>query len=169
MIRCSVLLLLVVLTVTGCNPEQRQPPVVGKTAPDFVLKDLSGREIRLSDLRGKVVLVNFWATWCPPCRNEIPSMQKLNEMMAGKPFKMLAISVDNGGKEVVEDYFRKSGNVLPVLLDSQQKISKMYGTTGVPETFIVDRNGTIIDKVIGPLEWDSPRVVQELDKIMKRN
>jgi peroxiredoxin len=96
-------------------------------------------------------------------------MMKLNGAMAGKPFQMLAISIDEGGQAAVEEFFRTSGARLPALLDSDQKISKMYGTTGVPETFVVDKKGIILKKVVGAMDWSDPQVIQFLDDATKRN
>ena len=94
-------------------------------------------------------------------------MAALNRLMAGKPFRMLAISIDEGGKEAVEAFFRKSGNGLPAYLDTNGAIGKMYGITGVPETFVIDRNGVIIKKVVGPMEWNAPEVVKFLNEAMR--
>lgn len=153
----------------GCSREKAEAPaMVGSPAPDFTLRDLAGHEVRLSDLRGHVLLVNFWATWCPPCREEIPSMLRLNRAMAGKPFRMLAISIDEGGKQAVEAYLSNDGAALPVLLDTGGKIGKRYGITGVPETFVVDRKGVIIKKIIGPLAWDDPAVVKFIEDAFTR-
>ncbi len=163
-----ITILLSLLTLTACSRKEAPIAAVeGKPAPDFAVRDLSGRETRLSDLRGNVILVNFWATWCPPCREEVPSMAALNRLMAGKPFRMLAISIDEGGKEAVQAFFSRAGVQLPAFLDTNSAIGKMYGITGVPETFVVDRNGVIIKKVIGPQEWNSPEVVKFLGDAMK--
>lgn len=148
--------------------QRTAPPGEGGLAPDFALKNLGGGEVKLADLRGKVVLLNFWATWCPPCREEIPSMAKLNAAMAGKPFQMLAVSIDEGGKEAVEAYFSKAGTTLPALLDQKQAVGKRYGITGVPETFIINPKGVILKKVIGPLDWSDPAVIRFLDDAMKQ-
>ena len=145
---CLVLIILSVALLAGCS-RQEAPVVEGKTAPDFTLKDLAGRQVRLSDYRGKVVLLNFWATWCPPCREEIPSMVRLNQVMADKPFK-------------------KSGSVLPALLDTDHAVSKRYGTTGVPETFVLDKKGVIMKKVIGGMDWSDPQVIAYLNEIMQQ-
>jgi thiol-disulfide isomerase/thioredoxin len=136
-------------------------------APDFTVRDLVGKETRLSDLKGEVVLVNFWATWCPPCREEIPSMAALNVLMSGKPFRMLAISIDEGGKDAVEAFFKQSKTSLPAYLDNSGAIGKVYGITGVPETFVIDRKGVIIKKVVGPLDWNAPEVVKFLNETMQ--
>jgi peroxiredoxin len=155
-------LLFLLLAVPGCNKEQKQAPapLAGNPAPDFTVRDLDGREVRLADLRGKVVVLNFWATWCPPCREEIPSMMQLNKAMAGKPYRMLALSIDDGGKKAVEDYFAQSGTKLPAFLDPGQAIGNQYGITGVPETFVIDKKGVIVKKVVGGIEWNSPEVIK---------
>ena len=121
------LIIFALLTVTlvvanGCKKDDRAAKpaakpvasaVEGAVAPDFTVRDLAGQEVKLAALKGKVVLVNFWATWCPPCREEIPSMMKLNQSMSGKQFQMLALSIDEGGKAAVENFFKKSGMTLP--------------------------------------------------------
>ncbi len=163
----GVLFVVLLLAMWGCAREEK-PALEGNSAPDFTLKNLAGQEVKLSDLRGKVVLVNFWATWCPPCRGEIPSMERLNRAMAGKPFQMLAISIDEGGKEAVEALFSKAGVSLPTLLDPTQQTGKRYGITGVPETFIVDKKGVILKKVVGPIDWSDPMVAGFLDNAMKQ-
>ena len=161
-------LMLLLIALPGCSrKEAQQPAMEGNTAPDFVLKDLSGKEIKLSSLRGKVVVLNFWATWCPPCREEVPSMMRLNQAMAGKPFQMLAVSEDEGGKEAVEKYFSKSGTMLPALLDTDQKVGQRYGLTGVPETFVIDTKGVILKKVVGAMDWSDPNVMGFLNGAMK--
>jgi peroxiredoxin len=159
-------LALLLLALPACSHKQ-QPALPGNPAPDFTLKDLSGKDIKLSALRGKVVVLNFWATWCPPCREEIPSMMGLNRAMAGKDFQMLAVSIDEGGKDAVEGFFRKSGTALPALLDTDQSVSKRYGLTGVPETFVIDKKGVILKKVVGAMNWSSPTVIDFLDNAMK--
>ena len=137
-------------------------------APEFTVTSLeNGAPLKLSELKGKVVLLNFWATWCPPCREEMPSMMKLNSAMAGKPFQMVAVSIDEGGKQDVESFFKSSGFNLPTYFDTTGGASKAYGITGVPESFIIDKNGLLVKKVIGGLEWDSAEVQAFLNDLMK--
>lgn len=162
----AALLLFAVVATLGCAKKETELPAVeGNAAPDFTLKDLSGKPVQLSTLKGKVVLVNFWATWCPPCREEIPSMVKLNQAMQGKNFQMLAVSIDEGGKAAVEEFFKRSGATLPALLDTDGQVSRRYGTTGVPETFVVDPKGVIRKKVVGGLDWSHPEVIQALQEL----
>jgi len=156
--------LLAVFTVSGCAKHEA-PAVEGNPAPDFTLNDLSGRAVRLSSLKGKVVLVNFWATTCPPCREEIPSMVRLNKAMQGKAFQMLAVATDPGGKATVASFLAKGGISLPALLDSDGAVASRYGTTGVPETFVIDAKGVILKKVIGSMDWSSPEVLAVLEDL----
>ena len=158
----SLSLLLLLFALSACAKKEEKPALEGNPAPDFALKDLSGREVRLADLRGKVVLLNFWATWCPPCREEIPSMMQLNQAMAGKQFQMVAVSINEGGAQEVGAYFKQSGNTLPALLDTTQAVAKRYGLTGVPETFVIDKQGVILKKVVGGMNWNDPAVIKYL-------
>ncbi len=157
----GLILSLLLLVLTGCN-NNAPAPKVGESAPDFKLSSFSGGDVRLSDLRGKVVLVNFWATWCPYCRDEIPSLVNLNAAMAGKNFQMITISIDKNGENAIAPFFNKLGISLPTLFDPDGTVGKRYGITGVPETFIVDGQGIIRKKVVGPMDWGSPEVIRFL-------
>lgn len=137
------------------------------TAPDITVTSLDGKSLKLSDLRGKVVLLNFWATWCPPCREEIPSLMKLNGIMTGKPFQMVAVSIDEGGVPAIQAFFKSSGYTLPTYTDPDSLAAKAYGITGVPETFLVDKNGVIVKKIVGGMAWDSPDAVGFIEGLMK--
>ena len=135
---------------------RKSPPVeAGSAAPDFTLPLMKGGEVSLSDYRGKVVLLNIWATWCNPCREEMPSMQQLYQNMKGKPFEILAASIDTRGSTDVEPFVKQLGLTFPILLDSDKKVDAMYQATGVPETFIIDKNGTVRDHILGPVNWTS--------------
>jgi thiol-disulfide isomerase/thioredoxin len=158
--------------MTACS--KAETPKVGQVAkensaaPDVSVTSLeNGSKLKLSDLKGKVVLLNFWATWCPPCREEIPSMMKLNRFMTGKPFQMVAISIDEGGKPLIDSFFKQTGFMLPTYLDASGDSSKSYGITGVPESFIIDKNGKLVKKIIGGMSWDSPETVAFLEGLMK--
>jgi peroxiredoxin len=165
------LIIVCCLLLPGCTKEKgSETPRAsvareGIQAPDFSLKDLSGTEVRLSSLRGKVVFLNFWATWCPPCREEIPSMMRLNQTMSGKPFQMLAVSIDDGGRKAVTEFFSRTGFNLPALNDTDQSVGKMFGITGVPETFVIDKKGVILKKVVGGMDWNSPESIDYFTKL----
>jgi len=136
------------------------------TAPDFGLSNLAGDYVKLSDYRGKVVFLNMWATWCPPCREEMPSMEALYRKLKGRNFEMLAVSIDRDGEKTVRLFAKKYGLTFPVLLDPDNKTHRLYGLTGVPETFIVDKNGVVVRKVIGPQNWINKEWLDYFDQII---
>ena len=161
------------LSLTACTkaeaPKKSAVAAENSLAPDVSVMSLAnGSTLKLSDLKGKVVLLNFWATWCPPCREEIPSMMKLNSVMSGKPFQMVAISIDEGGKSAIESFFKASGFSIPTYLDGSGASAKIYGITGVPESFIIDKQGVLVKKIIGGFSWDSPEAVSFIEGLMKQ-
>jgi len=130
---------------------------VGSRAPQFTATDLaSGRVTTLADYRGTVVLLNVWATWCQPCRVEMPSLERLHRRLGGADFRVVAVSVDEQGPDVVAKFAQDLGLSFEILHDRSGAIQAAYQTTGVPESFVIDRDGVIIKKVIGPAEWDGP-------------
>lgn len=130
---------------------------VGSRAPAFRAVDLrSGRPVALSDYRGEVLLVNVWATWCAPCRLEMPSMERLHRKLAGTGFRILAVSVDQDGADMVMAFVNELGLTFDILHDQPGAVQGIYQTTGVPESFLLDRDGMIVKKVIGATEWDGP-------------
>jgi peroxiredoxin len=133
-------------------------------APDFTLKDWSGRETSLSSLKGSVVLVNFWATWCSTCVVEVPSMERLVGRMKGKPFRLLAVSVDDDWA-TVRKYFAK-GTPLEVLLDKERKVPTLWGTEKFPESFLVDKDGNIRYYIVSNRDWDTGTVEACLTSMM---
>ncbi len=135
-----------------------EPIQPGLKMPNFTFPDINGKEVSLSDHRGKVVLVNVWATWCPPCRQEMPSMQSLYEKFKGENFEILAVSIDSEGREAVAPFMRKMNLTFPALLDPGETIRSLYGITGVPESFIIDKQGILVEKIIGPINWATPEV-----------
>lgn len=140
---------------------------IGKLAPNFSLVERNGKTWTLSDLKGQVVFVNFWATWCPPCRQEMPSMQRLFTMLPKKSFKMLTILSQDDPKRA-EIFAKKLGITMPILDDQANNIGPKYGLTGVPETFIIDKKGVLREKFIGPAHWDSPGVLQMLTEYINQ-
>lgn len=146
----------------------KQVPIkVGLPAPDFAFPDIQGKMIRLSDYRDKVVLVNIWATWCSSCVDEMPSMEKLYQKLKGEKFEVLAVSVDSSGLKVVAPFVKTHKLTFPVLIDSAGTIGTAYGTTGIPESFIVNKEGILIQKIIGPLNWIQPEVLRFFHDLMQ--
>lgn len=137
-------------------------PRVGGLAPDVTLKTLRGKTVALSDYRGKVVLLNFWATWCPPCRAEMPSMERLSRIFPAADFVMLAVNVEPDGDQTVPAFLARRPHSFPVLLDIEATAQNAYQVYRFPETFIISREGVILNHVIGAREWDDAKVVEYL-------
>ncbi len=166
----SALVLACLLTVTGCYSRSK-PSSIGTLAPDFTIQD-SDRSITLSQLRGKIVVLNFWATWCPPCVDEMPSLEHLQKRFQSQDVTILAVSVDDDP----DDYhkFLKQHDIdLLTVREAGQKtdtgviapVSSRYGTFKVPETYIIDRNGVIRRKFIGEVNWGQPEIVEYLSRL----
>lgn len=147
-------------------PKSAESQIEGTPAPDFTLPDLNGTNHTLSNYKGKVVFLNIWATWCKPCKDEMPSMEKLYQKFKNRDFVMLAVSVDKDGKKAVEPFMKEYGLTFPALLDPAGVTSKLYKTTGVPETFIIDKKGVVIHKVIGPRDWSKEPVFEAFERIV---
>jgi peroxiredoxin len=137
-----------------------------KLAPDFALPTLSGQAMRLSAFRGKVVVLNLWTTWCAPCREEMPSMERLYDRLRDRDFQLLAVSQDEGGPGVVEAFVRELGLTFPVLVDPDRQVGDRYGVWGYPETFVIDRHGYVVERVIGPRDWSSREAVAALETLI---
>jgi len=168
----GVVILGAVFGIVWMQSAKYEPLVVGKTAPDFSLSDLSDKPYRLSDFRGKVVFLNFWATWCKPCREEMPSMEVLYKNFEKDGLVVLAVSIDRVTTTRDIPPFVKGMNLtFPVLIDSWGQTDKPYKRMGVPETFIIDQQGVIREIVIGPRDWtrlDSLPVITKLLNVIPK-
>ena len=161
-------LVAVVIALAGVGGCRRNPELVGGTAPEFSLSDLSGNAIRLANLKGRVVFLNIWATWCEPCREEMPAMQALYTQLHGPDFEMLAVNADQGDRAAVERFVREHGLTFPVLPDPDLQVADRYRVTGYPETFIIDRNGRVVDHALGPRDWDSTASRDAFRRLIER-
>jgi len=141
----------------------------GEPAPEFTLPGLDGNMVKLVDYKGKVVLLNIWATWCPPCVEEMPSMEKLYQELKDEDFQILAVSIDVSGGNVVAPFMKKHKLSFPALTDTQGTLKSLYRTTGVPESFIIDKDGIIAEKIIGPRDWATPGVISYFRNMIQRN
>ena len=141
----------------------------GAPAPDFTLPDLDGKMVSLAGYEGKVVFLNIWATWCPPCVEEMPSMEKLHIELKDEGFEILAVSIDESGAEAVLPFMKKHKLNFPALTDTKGIFKSLYQTTGVPETFIIDKDGIIIEKAIGPRDWATPGAIRYFRKLIQKN
>ena len=173
LVAAGTALLLVLLAWVG--RDRFQPVIVGTAAPAFAYPDLDGLEVALADHAGGVVLVNVWATWCPPCRAEMPSMQRLYEDLADEDFEILAVSVDAPAGQVdalgrpggdLRAFAEEFALTFPILHNPSGDIQRMYQTTGVPESFLIGPDGLIRRKVAGPMEWDTPAIREQIQRIL---
>ncbi|UVT15162.1 MAG: TlpA family protein disulfide reductase [Nitrospira sp.] len=140
---------------------------VGDEAPNFKLRDLAGNVMSLSQLRGKVVLLNFWATWCGPCRVEMPAMEQLYRTFPRGEFEILAVSTDPQGAAVTRPFQKRMGFTFPILHDSEYRVGLTYGARTIPITFMVDRHGIVRQKIFGARDWDSPEARDLIYALMK--
>ena len=168
-------ILTLVLLVTACSAgsepldgESPTAPVegaqIGNLAPDFQLQNVDRQTVSLGNLQGKPVLINFWATWCPPCRDEMPYIQEIYEEWSDKGLVVLAINLGESSSKAEE--FMQSYNLsFTVLLDTKQDVAQRYNITGIPTTFFIDKDGIIQDKVIGAFQ-NKAQIENRLSKIM---
>ena len=146
-----------------------EPLVVGMTAPNFSLPDLQGKTQRLTDYRGKVVFLNFWATWCKPCKEEMPSMQVLWDNLKNQDFMMLAVSMDRvTTTKDIPSFVETLKLSFPILTDSWGQTDKRYKLMGVPETYIIDQNGVLREKVIGPRDWTRRESIETIVQMLQK-
>ena len=151
------------------NPSGK--PLLGKGVPaqNFTFPSLDGKKVNLADYKGKVVLLNIWATWCAPCVAEMPSMEKLYQELKDEGFEILAVSVDESGAEAVNPFMKKHKLGFPVLLDTKGDIKTLYQATGIPESFIIDGEGIIVEKIIGPRDWAASSAIRYFRNLIQSN
>ncbi len=143
-------------------------PAVGDLAPSFRLKDLAGETVAFDQFRGVVVMVNFWATWCGPCRVEMPAMEALYQMFPRKDFQILAVSTDAQGAAVTRPFQQELKLTFPILHDADFHVARSYGAhLGLPSTFLVDRQGVIRHRIPGALDWQAPEAVSAVRKLIQ--
>ncbi len=161
--------------VAWMNQDRIQPVTTGTVAPDFEVKNLDGGMARLSDHSGEVVLVNIWATWCPPCRTEMPSMERLYRKLGDEEFEIMAVSVDaelgllDESGEVggdIQAFADSLGLTFRMLHNPSGDIQRLYRTTGVPETFLIGRDGVIYKEMAGGTEWDAPEHRELIQRLL---
>jgi len=138
-------------------------------APSFTLNNLQGQSVSLADSKGNIILINFWATWCKDCVQEMPEFEKLYQKYQGKGLSVFAISIDKKGQAAVETFFKKKDLKLtfPILLDSDGKVARAYRVAWVPVTIVIGRNGKIMETVLGARPWGSEKVMKSFDRLLK--
>jgi len=156
------LVFLMVLPVWGQHPA----PEVDHVAPDFTLPDLEGNQISLSTYKGRVVLLNFWATWCPPCRLEMPTMEKAYRKYRDKGFEVVAVSVDAGPKSSVKSFLRELDLSFQVLLDPDMETLRAYRGFSLPMTVVIDRQGVIRSRELGYRDWSDGESIKLFQRLL---
>ena len=146
---------------------ERNGVKLGEPAPNFQLPDLNGRLVTLSDLRGKVVLLNFWATWCGPCRVEMPAMEQLYRTLSRKDFEILAVSIDAQGVAITRPFQQEYHLTFPILHDADYRVGLIYGARSLPMTFLVDRQGVVRHQIFGARDWGAPEAQQLVQMLIK--
>ncbi|HSC57578.1 MAG TPA: TlpA disulfide reductase family protein [Nitrospira sp.] len=154
-------------TVAPLLAAQRGVVKPGEPAPNFQLRDMNGQTVSLSDLRGKIVLVNFWATWCGPCRIEMPAMERLYRTYDRKDFEILAVSTDAQGVAVTRPFQQENQLTFPILHDADFRVGLSYGARTLPMTFMVDRQGIVRQQIFGARDWEAPEAHQLIQMLMK--
>ncbi|MFZ3092052.1 MAG: TlpA disulfide reductase family protein [Nitrospirota bacterium] len=142
-------------------------PEIGRPAPDFTLKDTSGKNASLKDYKGRVVMINFWATWCPPCRQEMPSMEELFKEYNKKGFEILAISSDSQGEKIVKPFMEFYELNFRALMDPEGNVHSIYGVTAIPTTYIVDKQGNVTHKIMGPMDWKDKKSKEMIERLLQ--
>lgn len=130
-----------------------QLPHEHKPAPDFTLKALDGRRVSLSDFRGKLVLLHFWATWCAPCRDEMPRLHRIEKRLPAEAFRIICVNVDRGDSGPVRSFIREVSPSFQTLLDTEGEVRQRYAVCGLPTTYLIGRDGRIIGRIIGERDW----------------
>ena len=155
----STIVVALICISLSCKKEPGPQP--GELPPALTLPDLDGDTLALSDLRGRVVVLNFWATWCPPCVNEMTSLQKLHEALADKGLSVVAVSVDERFSDI-ERFVASFDLTFTILHDEGMKVSRAYQTFKFPETYIIGRDGRLRSKVVGERDWIEPSVIRDM-------
>lgn len=150
------------LLACACN-RGSHPPRVGSPANDFTVKD-SDRTVSLNQFKGQVVVLNFWASWCSPCVAELPSMMEMQERLRNRGITVLGVSIDVDD-EAYHRFIKQRNVNFVTVRDPEQKVAGLYGTSGWPETYVIDRDGVMRRKVVGPINWDSPDILEFLSKL----
>lgn len=137
---------------------------VGDEIGNFKLIKLNGEKVDLEDYKGKVIMLNFWATWCPPCRAEMPSMENIHKKYDPEKFVILAVSVDRSKRKNVEEFIKDNGYSFAVFHDSDNKLSRKFAIRSIPTTYIINKDGIIVDKKLGAINWENYPFKQLIEK-----
>ncbi len=161
-----LLIILSALSIWYVTKGYHSGPKDGTQAPEFSLDNQSGQKQSLSQYSNQVVLLNFWATWCAPCVSEMASLDRLYQKYKDKGFVVLAVSVDEDGWKAIDAFLKKNPVTFPILLDADYKVADQYATYRVPESYLINRQGQVVEKILGAKEWDSSEMISKIEKII---
>jgi cytochrome c biogenesis protein CcmG, thiol:disulfide interchange protein DsbE len=159
----GVLLVALVVVVSGSLNEK--VVVAGDNAPNFNVKTDTGLEVSRANFGGKVLVLNFWATWCPPCVEEIPSLNEMQKQLGGSGVVVLAVSVDKN-EQAYRQFLQRAGVSFQTVRDPEANVSADYGTFKYPETYVIDRSGKVVQKIIGPTDWTDPKMISYIRSLL---
>ncbi len=163
----AVLSALILVTLWSVFKDYKPGPQEGNKAPDFVLSNLQNEKKTLNSFHGKLILLNFWASWCGPCLEEMDSLDKLYQKLKNKNFEVVAVSLDEEGWEAIDSFLKKTPVTFPILLDENFSVAQSYGTYRVPESFLINTKGEIVEKIIGPQNWMDDKVVKKIESFLQ--
>jgi peroxiredoxin len=167
-IKTILLISFFVLADAGAAVSAGRGSLLGLRAPDFALRDMKGNYVSLTALRGKVVVLNFWATWCPPCKLEMPSLNRLHNDYLARGLEVIAVSTDSSDKGI-RNYTGELHLNLRILRDRDGRLSKLYGVYSLPTTFVIDQSGMVVLRYMGEQDWDSPKIRAKIEALLDRS
>lgn len=163
---CSSFLLVSCGDQNSSQPQTTAGAEKGQLAPDFSLMDMQGQKVSLADFKGKVVILNFWATWCSPCREEMPSMEMLYRKYKDQGLVILAVNVEKDAAKIVKNFLQRTPYTFPILLDDKAEVQSLYKVFRFPETFVIDRSGNVVETVTGAIDWTGPQPVKLINFLL---
>jgi peroxiredoxin len=166
-IKTLILISILVLADAGTSAAVNGGSLVGSRAPEFALKDMSGSYVSVTALRGKVVVINFWATWCPPCRLEMPALNRLYKDYRDRGLVVIAVTTESSERGI-KNYLKETHLSLPIVLDRDGRVSRVYGVFSLPTSFVIDRSGTVVLHYMGDQNWDGLEVRSKIEALLER-
>ncbi len=159
-------LLLPLAAVAAERASKGTAPDIGYSAPNFELTNLAGTDVEFASYQGKVILLNFWATWCGPCRIELPAVQALADDYRGRGFQVVTVAGDSAGVKKVKPFMEEMALTLPTLIDADGNVADMYRVRGLPMTFLIDKNGVIVNILLGYFDWNDKQYRDLVDTLL---
>lgn len=163
--RLVIVVLFLAVVFGGARSAWSADALISSMAPDFTLKDMQDKEVSLSSFKGRAVLLNFWASWCPTCTEEMPAINKLHKAYVGKGLTVVTVSTDKS-RTGLSNYLAKNQFDFVVLKDTDSKVARQFKVSSIPMTFLLDKNGVVVRKYVGEEEWNSEEIKRDLMKVL---